>query len=213
MDHQKRASMSKLSFVQRHKFTFPRLTRGFTLVELMVTIALLAILLALAAPSFSGIIRNNRIRTVADSLQNGLRMAQAEAVRRNRQTVFLLTNSEPGLNVDATANGKNWSVQTVLRESEKGGTEQPEHVQGGAFSDSAAGVAIKGPAAVCFSSGGRLITSQPGPKGADCVLTKDSPIFNVTLTGADHPLNVTVTIGGQVRMCDPNKSGTAPDRC
>ncbi len=215
MDHQERASVSnKLSFTRRRHLNVYRLTRGFTLVELMVTIALLAILLALAAPSFSGIIRNNRVRTVADSLQNGLRLAQAEAVRRNRQTVFLLTDAEPGVNVDAVANGKNWAVQTVLRESEKVDGKSVEYfIQGGAFSDSAAGVKIEGPAAVCFSSSGRLITAKPGPKGADCVLTAAPPIFNVTLTAADHPLAVTLSIGGQVRMCDPNKGEPAPDRC
>ena len=66
---------------------------GFTLVELMVTISLLAILLALAAPSFSTWIRNAQVRTVSDSLQNGIRLAQAEAIRRHRQVVFFLDQS------------------------------------------------------------------------------------------------------------------------
>ena len=41
--------------------------RGFTLVELIVTIALLSILVALASPSFSQWIRSAQVRTVADA--------------------------------------------------------------------------------------------------------------------------------------------------
>ncbi|EWS54273.1 MULTISPECIES: prepilin-type N-terminal cleavage/methylation domain-containing protein, partial [unclassified Methylibium] len=61
---------------------------GFTLVELMVTITLLAILLALAVPSFTLWINNTRVRSTAQVLQDGLRQAQAEAVRRNRTVSF-----------------------------------------------------------------------------------------------------------------------------
>jgi hypothetical protein len=50
------------------------------------------LLLGLAAPSFSQWTRNAQVRTVTDALQSGARLAQAEAVRRNRQVVFFLTN-------------------------------------------------------------------------------------------------------------------------
>jgi type IV fimbrial biogenesis protein FimT len=51
--------------------------RGFSLVEVVVTIALLALLLGLAAPAFGTWTRNAQVRTVSDSLQTGLRFAQA----------------------------------------------------------------------------------------------------------------------------------------
>ena len=71
--------------------------RGMTIVELMVTISILALLLFLAAPDFRTWILNTRVRSVAEALQNGVRQAQAEAVRRNRTVVFFLTNAEPGI--------------------------------------------------------------------------------------------------------------------
>ena len=54
----------------------PRGARGFTLIEMMVTVVLLSILMALAFPAMNGWIRNSRIRTVADALQNGIRLAR-----------------------------------------------------------------------------------------------------------------------------------------
>src|SRR5205814_3204698 len=90
-----------------------RASSGFTLVELLITITLLALLLGLAVPFFGGMIRNTRVRSVSEALQNGVRTAQAEAVRRNRQVVFFLTNAEPALNAPAAANGRFWAIQTV----------------------------------------------------------------------------------------------------
>ena len=55
-------------------------SRGFTVLELVVTVTLLGLLLALALPSFAAWSRNARARTTADALQTGMRLAQAEAV-------------------------------------------------------------------------------------------------------------------------------------
>jgi len=57
-------------------------SRGFTLVELVVTIAVLAIVLAIAAPSFQGMIERWRARQAAESLSSTLYYARSEAIRR-----------------------------------------------------------------------------------------------------------------------------------
>jgi len=56
---------------------------GFTMIELLVTVAIAAILAALAAPSFSDLIASQRAKAVASELYVALLRARSEAVTRN----------------------------------------------------------------------------------------------------------------------------------
>ncbi|MDQ6681013.1 MAG: GspH/FimT family protein [Pseudomonadota bacterium] len=142
---------------------------------------------------------------MAEALQNGVRLAQNEAVRRNQQVVLSLTNAQPALNSAAVANGKNWSIQTVAQFG-----KAAEYVQGGALADVASGVAITGPASICFNSNGRLVlNATPGVSGAAC--DGGAANYFVSHASSDRPLRVIVAIAGQLRMCDPNRP--APDGC
>jgi type IV fimbrial biogenesis protein FimT len=194
---------------------------GFTLVELAVTFAVLAILTLLAVPSFTDWIRNSQVRSAADAMQNGLRLAQAEAVRRSRLVVFSLTAGQPGLNVAAVANGSNWSIQAAPVAGIDDASLQ--FVQGGAFGDAVAGVTIAGPASICFNAEGRLVAGGTGLAGVNCAAPAEGGSIDYDLSraaaqlrqGSDRPLKVRVALGGQVRMCDPAKalSATNPDGC
>lgn len=56
---------------------------GFTLVELMITVAVVAILMAIATPSFTSIINSNRLASAANEMVATLQTARMEAVRLN----------------------------------------------------------------------------------------------------------------------------------
>ena len=56
--------------------------KGFTLVELMITLVIVAILMALAVPSFNSTIKNNRISTQASELITSLNYVRSEAIKR-----------------------------------------------------------------------------------------------------------------------------------
>lgn len=58
-------------------------SQGFTLIEMIVTIAILAITLGIAVPSFNSIINNQRARNAATELQLTLMQARSEAIKRN----------------------------------------------------------------------------------------------------------------------------------
>jgi type IV fimbrial biogenesis protein FimT len=59
-------------------------TRGFTLVELLITLAIAGILAGLAGPSFFEMIQNNRITSTTNHLISHINYARSEAVRLNR---------------------------------------------------------------------------------------------------------------------------------
>lgn len=183
---------------------------GFTLVELVVTMALVAILLFLAAPSFTAWVRNTEMRSVAEALQNGIRKAQSEAVTRNRQMVFSLTDDEPGVAASAAvavADGRNWTVRSLELMDR---TRYDEFVEGGSFGDTAANVTIEGPVSVCFNSQGRQVANASAGVGCDGT----AAVFLITREGAERRLQVEVAAGGQIRMCDPDKAiATSPDGC
>ncbi|QKT02967.1 GspH/FimT family pseudopilin [Ectothiorhodospiraceae bacterium 2226] len=63
--------------------TRPTRTGGFTLVELMVALAVLGILAAIAAPSLGTFVVNQRVKTEAANLFADLNYARAEAIKRN----------------------------------------------------------------------------------------------------------------------------------
>lgn len=69
---------------------------GFTAIELMVTLAVVAILATLAAPAFQNLIAAQRIKSVASALNESLWVARSEALKRNANVSFNFTNSGDG---------------------------------------------------------------------------------------------------------------------
>jgi type IV fimbrial biogenesis protein FimT len=202
---------------------------GFTMIEAMVTLAVFAILVALGVPTMSVWIRNNKVRSATDALQTGLRLAQAESLRRSRQVVFALitnTTTPTAIPLPAVANGTSWAIWTVPSMTD--GSEAPQFVQSGDLSSAVSNLQVVGPAAVCFNSVGRL-TNSAGVNitniiggGNSCtqpaVITPGvAPVqaFAISIPGGDRPLQVNLGLGGQVHMCDPGVpiSDSHPEGC
>nr|WP_020229767.1 GspH/FimT family pseudopilin [Acidovorax sp. MR-S7] len=79
--------------------------RGFTAIELMVTVAILAVLMALAAPSFTPLIERWRVRQAVEGLQSTLYYARSEAIKRGGNVIVRkLPNNTNGCTTAGNAN-------------------------------------------------------------------------------------------------------------
>lgn len=88
-----------------------RLT-GFTLMELMITLAVLGILTAIAVPSFQTLLERNRVTNETNDLLGALMLARSHAVTRR-----VITRVCPSTNASTCATGTvNWATGWIVRE-------------------------------------------------------------------------------------------------
>ena len=80
-----------------------KMSKGFTLIELMISVVVASILLTVAVPNFFSMIQNNRMSATANSLVSALNFARSEAVRRGG-TVRVCNTT----NATTCANGVDW---------------------------------------------------------------------------------------------------------
>ena len=81
---------------------------GFTLLELVITVAVLAIALGIAIPSFQGITNRNRLTGVTNELLAAIQLTRMEAVRRNTRVTFCPTTN------GTSCGGSNW-MRSIVR--------------------------------------------------------------------------------------------------
>lgn len=65
-----------------------RATAGFTVIELMLTVLIVAIIATLSAPSFREFVANQRVKTAAFDVMSMLTVARSEAIKRNSSVVL-----------------------------------------------------------------------------------------------------------------------------
>jgi len=78
---------------------------GFTLIELIITVFILSVLLAVAMPSFLDTVRSNQISAQANDFVGALSLARSEAVKRGRNITITATSS-----TSSNEFGGGWSI-------------------------------------------------------------------------------------------------------
>lgn len=193
--------------------------RGFTLVELVVTLAVFAMILALAAPGVVDWMSNTRIRNVADSLQNGIQIARGEAVRRNQNVSFWLVSMQDPAQLSndcaLSASSGSWVVSVNAPTSHCADApstdSSPMIVTGRAVNDAGGNVTVSalqsdastGATSITFDGFGRA--------------TNTDSIRSIDVTGSSSSninLRIVVSSAGLVRMCDPRVTdANDPRKC
>jgi type IV fimbrial biogenesis protein FimT len=191
--------------------------RGVTLIELMIGLAIVAMLIGMGLPSLGAWLANSRVRTTAESLQSGLAMARSEAMRRNQNVEFLVTNDTIDLGTVPTvvpaADGMHWlvrfmdpAVATYSMVDSRAGWEGAGRAEGQA---PAVQVAASEPLIVFRPMGGTSL-------GAMATFDVSNPSAGACHTTATPSpvrcLRVQVSVSGLVRLCDPSVTDAADTR-
>ncbi len=194
--------------------------RGVTLIELMIGLAILALLLFLALPNFAIFLQNTQIRNAGESVLQGLNLARAEALRRNASVRFQFVsnlNSSCALS-DATPArvAPSWVVSSADptgKCDEAPGATATGIVQKQSASDGTPNIQIEADVtSVVFNGMGRVVGAGIGIVDLRSV---SGDCEHEDANGTMRCLRVLVSGGGQIRLCDPkvDPGGTDPRRC
>jgi type IV fimbrial biogenesis protein FimT len=194
-----------------------RRQRGFNLVEIIVTIAVLAMLLGATIPSMSDWIRATQVRTIAESTQAGLQKARSEAMKRNKVVTFWMVSPNGGGTLDNTcalnATAPAWVVSidnpATKCATAPSSTAEPRIVESYGPGTAGANVVVSAvdatPAAassVSFSGFGQRV-------GAGLSKVDISHSAGATI----RALRIEVSSSGGIRMCDPQAVSPDPRAC
>ena len=164
-------------------------SRGFSLVELMISVVILAIAMAAAMPSFSQWIQNTHIRSATESLLNGIQRARAEAVTRNVTVTF-------------TVSGDNfWTVTDTALDQVIESRPRSEIPASVTITISPAPIPpATAPTTLTFNNLGVRIANTDSSVPIDEIAVDSSALEE----DDSRNLNIIIGAGGIARMCDPN---------
>ena len=159
--------------------------RGFSLIELMTAITIMAIGATLAAPAVSAMVTNYRVRGTAESILAGINYARSEAVRRNTPVKFTLV-----------PDGSAWTISQV---SPATTLQSRSNVDASGTTVTVTGSAM----AVTFLPTGLV---QSG--------TQLGQVTVSGTVGGTKSRRINIFGGGLIRMCDPEATRAGdPRRC
>jgi prepilin-type N-terminal cleavage/methylation domain-containing protein len=131
-----------------------RNAQGFTLIEMVVTIAVMGILAAIAAPSFSAWLNNKKVDDIAAQIEGAIREAQAQAIKESKPCTLSISKTAAQVTSDRLS-----CLPTGPRDLKKLGVK--------ILSDNSSGVSLGfanlgDPAQIQFSYKGTLSITNTG---------------------------------------------------
>lgn len=171
-------------------------SKGLTLIELLVSISVTAIVLAVGVPTFKTWVQNMYIRTTTEYVQIGLQLARMEAVQRNTSTRFTLAGTS------TTA----WTVDV-----DGGAVIQSRPIGENSATVTNLTLTPTNAVQVTFNRLGRVIANSD----SSATLSQIELDVPTTLLASAYSreLRVVISSGGQIRMCNPALLSTHPQGC
>jgi type IV fimbrial biogenesis protein FimT len=203
-------------------------SRGVTLVELMITLAIVVIAFGLGVPAFSDWIQNAQLRTAGETTMAAIQLARAEALKLNESTRFQLMKNPDAACVLATPNQSEnsyWVVSlqdplgqcnatpksAVERENRPVGDTDPYILRYMPRTQATSNVTYNATqTAIVFNGLGRITPAPAGTINIDFGNGVGGTC--VSAGGTMRCLRVQITPAGQVRMCDPSITSSSDPR-
>jgi len=182
---------------------------GMSIIELMIGLAIMALLIMIGLPNMSTWLNNTQIRTAGETVLAGLTLARTEAVRRNQIVRFQLVDNLTSA-CAITTSGPDWVVSlddpTGACDAAPSDTVAPRIVQtrSGSEGTSSAVLAAATAGVVHFNGLGRV--TSPGGAANMTQVAISNPTGGTCEHvdgGAMRCLRINISIGGEARMCDP----------
>lgn len=213
--------------------------RGFSMIELMIVLAILGVMMAVGAPSLTQWFVNRRLHTIAESIQTGINLARTEALRRNTRVRFSLVSGLDGsctlVSTGTTTQSPSWIVSrgSPVSACDKDAAKEDDAAVPTASdpktirkADGAAGgtnVTVTTDSAVFIFDGMGMLAQGSGTgerNGVKYTKNDTTGLDEVRIdidttegkTGDRHPLRITVAPNGRVRACDTKVTATGDPR-
>ena len=198
------------------------LQRGITMMEVMVSVAVIATVLAVGIPNLSSWVQNTQVKSTAETVLTGLQLARGEAVRQNSRAKFLLTKN--------TDNSADWTVITASSSVPNsflladGATEIQKAAAAemgvNARLNIASGVQAAGDCSTAITSGmgaSENVVFDAFGKVVSTTMTRID-VIKAGDTGADNEQNsrrrvILISQSGAAKLCRPGLPSSNPQGC
>ena len=174
----------------------PAVQQGISLIEMLITVALLVILVLMAMPMYTTWLASQQVRTATEAVLDGLRVTQGEAIKRNAAVRFVLT----------PATG--WEAQLVSDDSV---------VRQALFAEGALKVKFVatplGTTTLIFDGLGRVLDSAQAPLAARITWEVDSSKVSSGVRKLRVVVDTAAATGVAIKSCDPALTAGDPRAC
>ena len=176
--------------------------KAFTLVELLVTISVAGILIAIAVPSFSNIIIDYRLNTISSELADVISFSRSESIKRNRTITFCRADAEKSTQCSST--NKPWIYWIVKQNTSSIVEDEDDVIKRGSINSHNASIQVT----TKNITDSKISVSTDGLARSGSTLLKDAQIIVCATSGPAESTRIIklgaasqVAIEKQTRVC------------